>query len=66
LRYALNEGAQLSDSLKMPKDYRALAAELRAMIPQFKRIENRDELAAIAERYERMAERLEHRSHAQH
>jgi hypothetical protein len=46
----------------MPEDYRALAAELRAMIPQFQRLENRDELEAMAERYERMAERLENQS----
>ena len=43
----------------MAAQYRALAAELRALLPQIKMHENRAELLAMARKYEKLAERLE-------
>ncbi len=42
----------------MAAQYRALSAELRTLIPLMKTQENRAELLAMAEKYEKLAERL--------
>lgn len=43
----------------MTAQYRALAAELRALIPLIKMQENRAELKALAEKYEKLAQRVD-------
>ncbi len=45
----------------MAAQYRALAQELRALLPHIKMRENRAELRALARKYEQLAERLEQR-----
>ena len=43
----------------MAAQYRALALELRAQLSQIKNPANRVELLVLADKYERLAERLE-------
>lgn len=49
----------MKESRELAAQYRALAQELRALIPKIKLRENRSELLALAEKYEKLAKRLE-------
>ena len=53
-------GGIVKEPRKVAAQYRALAAALRALIPEIKMNENRHELQTLAEKYEKLAQRLEH------
>lgn len=59
----IQKGALVKEPRKVTGQYRALAAELRALIPLIKMQENRAELRALAEKYEKLADRLERSEH---